>query len=113
MKYTLPRPPSVNGLFISAGKFRAKSPAYRMWIEQAEKHLLIQKIKVFQGPVAISLTIEDIGRGDLDNLYKAVSDLLVKHGVISDDNRPIVRKISMAWGAVKGCEVEIMPHEVG
>ncbi len=109
MKYQLPRPPSVNGLFISAGKFRVKSPAYRMWIEQAEKHLLIQRIKRILGPVSIALVVEDQGRGDLDNLYKSVSDLLVKHGIIEDDARLVVRKISMEWGAVSGCEVEIIP----
>ncbi len=107
MKYQLPRPPSVNGLFVNAGRFRVKSPAYRMWIEQAERHLLIQRVVRIPGPVHISLVIEDCGRGDLDNLYKSVSDLLVKHGVIEDDTRPIVRKISMEWGAVNGCEVEI------
>ena len=107
MIITLPRPPSVNGLFVNAGKFRVKSPAYRMWIEDAGKHLMIQRPKKLLGPVTVSIAVEDIGPGDLDNLAKSLLDLMVRHTVIEDDRREIVRAINMKWADIAGVMVEI------
>jgi crossover junction endodeoxyribonuclease RusA len=48
----------------------------------------------------------DKRKRDLGNLEKAVSDILVKMGVIQDDS--FIQKITLQWGkAPMGCRVEL------
>lgn len=44
---------------------------------------------------------------DLVNREKAVSDLLVHHGVIKDDS--LIHKILMEWAPIDGVDIELSP----
>lgn len=69
-----------------------------------------QKAKAIKGPVSIDYQVEDAGRFDLPNVEKALTDLLVTHGMIEGDGRDVVRKISMEWASdVSGCRVTVKP----
>lgn len=52
--------------------------------------LTMRKVRPFTVPVLLDMTITS-GKGfkedhDLSNLWKAIEDLLVSHGIIPDDN---------------------------
>lgn len=108
----LPFPPSTNALYANVrGKGRVKSERYRTWINAAGWDLAAQRPKsIGSGPYLISITLErkrDGRRRDLGNHHKAVSDLLVDHGIIPDDHHE--ERIEMAWSdAVTGCVVEVV-----
>lgn len=105
----LPRPLSVNGLYYNhrAGG-RAASRAHRVWRMEAMQEISAQRVqwpvKSILGPYRITITVER-SRGDLGNLEKCVSDVLVKMGVVRDDAD--AEEILLRWGKVKGCEVVI------
>lgn len=111
----LPRPPSLNGLFANrkkaAGrKGRKRTDAYTNWLDAAGWELIIQKPAPVLGQVRVAMAIEDEGRGDIDNLFKATLDLLVTHRVIEGDSRKYVREVSAKWcGHTRGCRVEVQP----
>jgi Holliday junction resolvase RusA-like endonuclease len=129
ISYDLPLPPSVNSMFANRGvkgafdearkanrigqarpAGRVKTASYREWRRQAGLHLLMQgPLQRIAGPVCIHVTITDRACGDLDNRLKAVLDLLVKHQIIEDDKKDIVRSIYMEWGDVSGARIEITP----
>jgi Holliday junction resolvase RusA-like endonuclease len=108
----LPKPPSVNNLHLNVrGRGRVKSPKYRAWIEEAGYAVAIARPAKLQGPVSINCEFEDKGSGDIDNFSKAVLDLLVRHQVIEDDRRSIVRRLNLSWSPeITGCQVTITPE---
>lgn len=110
---TLPYPVSVNAMFGQApGRQRFPTSTYRDWQERARDALRRQRPGRITGPVVLTLTVEDRGRSDIDNLNKGVLDLLVKEQVIEDDRRQIVRSICSQWGSANdGVRVEIAPVE--
>ena len=84
--YTLPIPPSSNNLY--AGKSRRfKTPAYKRWIEEAGWQLRDIKVRPVKGWYRLHIRLPVKMRGDNDNRHKALSDLLVRHGLTPDDNR--------------------------
>jgi Holliday junction resolvase RusA-like endonuclease len=106
MKLILPMPPSVNGLYRNVpGRGRVISGLYQRWKDAADGAVWTQETTVFKGPVALTITLEDRGRYDCDNKIKAVQDFLVRHGMIDDDDKRIVRRVTAQVGDVKGCEV--------
>jgi Holliday junction resolvase RusA-like endonuclease len=109
---TLPYPISVNAMFGQApGRQRFLTKEYADWRERATAALHRQKPGRLTGPVILTLTVEDRGRSDIDNLNKGVLDLLVKERVIEDDRRQIVRSVCTSWGSSgnDGVRVEITP----
>lgn len=73
-----------------------------------------QKPAKFDVEVSISIGIvaPDKRARDIDNLIKVVCDILVKAGVIKDDSRKYVRKVSAQWIASgPPCVVLIQPYE--
>lgn len=97
---TLPFPPSVNNLFINAGRKRIRSPGYRAWADEAGYQLNTQHPRTIKGPVTLRYEFQegqDNRRRDIDNLAKPVNDLLVTHGVIEADDNRIVRAIDLRW----------------
>jgi Holliday junction resolvase RusA-like endonuclease len=106
----LPYPPSVNNLFCNIpGGGRAVTERYKMWREMAARAVSPARARI-SGPVEIAMTFEKKpGRHDLDNLPKAVLDLLSYHRVIDDDDAKTLKKLTLQWGAVSGVEVEIVP----
>lgn len=84
---TLTLPPSTNGLFLSAGRRRVKTPEYRDWItENTWKVAAMEKPTAFPVHVRIKVCGKVNARRDLDNLIKPTLDLLVSAGVLPDDN---------------------------
>lgn len=107
----LPYPPSANGLFANvAGRGRVRSDRYRQWANAAGWQLVSQKPGKVAGRYVLALEVErrDRRKRDLDNLLKAVSDLLVQHGVIEADH--LAEHIHLAWGDVEGCRVTVAPY---
>lgn len=96
--YTLPFPPSVNGLFAGIQRRRI-SPRYRTWRKQAGLELMAQRARPIHGRVSIHVVLKapDKRVRDADNFFKAINDLLVKNGIIADDGETIVRSVSAEW----------------
>lgn len=81
----LPRPPSVNNLFVNVpGKGRIKSADYRNWIATAGWMLKAQRPASIKGGYRVLILVGPT-RADLGNCEKALSDLLQTHGVIEND----------------------------
>ena len=84
----LPFPPTTNNLFVNAGKRgRVRSQAYEMWLQLAGLRIKDSHRRNF-GHYALHICLKrpDKRRRDLGNFEKAVSDLLVSHGVVKDDS---------------------------
>lgn len=107
----LPFPPSLNNLFDNVPRLgRVSTSEYKAWKKAAEVELLMQLPRIATGPVEIEMTFQEKpGRRDIDNLPKAVLDLLVAQGVIGGDHNKIVRRLIAQWGDVAGVEVVIRP----
>ncbi|ANL71908.1 endodeoxyribonuclease RusA-like protein [Rhizobium phaseoli] len=83
----LPFPPSVNHLFMNVPRGgRVKTAKYRAWEKQADAAMPSGIVKL-QGEVIAVYTFgrPDRRRRDVANLEKAVSDTLVRWGVLEDD----------------------------
>lgn len=85
--FTVPVPPSTNNLFSNAGKLRVRAPAYVAWSIEAGLMLNRQKPGRITGPFAVTVALPAKLRGDIDNRYKAIGDLMVEHGITEDDAR--------------------------
>jgi len=93
VSFALPFPPSVNGLF--AGKERRyASRAYKAW--QAEAAPCVPG-RMVPGPYEIHMRFDrpDRRSRDLGNFEKAVSDLIVKRGLVIDDS--CCQRMVLAW----------------
>lgn len=93
VRLLLPTPPSTNNLFINrcgALAGRGKTVGYKLWLHEAG-WLIKQQLGAFSPPLVAGIVAVDIlaplnRRRDLDNALKALLDLIVKMGIISDDN---------------------------
>lgn len=112
----LPYPPSANNLFINARRGRAKSPRYREWEGRALDAIRTQLpvIHTIKGAyhLLIRMTAPDRRRRDLDNMTKAISDLLVTARVIADDCNAQVINLHRSADIIKGGAVEVIVSEV-
>ena len=112
---TLPWPPAVNNLFLNVGKRRIRAPRYDAWMLEAQAAVLQQRPGKIKGEFDVEMACErpDRRRRDLDGLFKAPMDLLVKMGVIEDDS--LAQDIRAYWviktPAKPGC-VRITLREV-
>jgi len=100
---TIGAPISANAMYTPSKKYgMVKSQKYREWIS-----LNLPRIKNIQKPTKFPIEIEIIvveGRGfttksDIDNIIKAICDLLVKAEIIPDDNTKFISK----------CEARFLP----
>ena len=112
IRLSLPFPPSVNNLFANGKRGRYKTPAYMAWCAEASigiKDSHRQQIAAYS--IAICLRRPDKRQRDLGNYEKAISDLLVSHGVIADDSG--CERLTMSWdhGQKDACVVLVMPAE--
>lgn len=91
--FTLPFPPSVNGLFAGKGR-RYCSKTYKAWKLAAQSFV---PAGLVAGPYTLELLFDrpDRRARDLGNLEKAVSDLLVERGLVIDDS--CCQRITLAW----------------
>lgn len=113
IRFKLPMPPTVNKLYANvAGRGRVKTKRYLTWIQAAGWALKEQKPAKVDGPYCLWLYCErpDKRRRDLANLEKAVSDLLVSHGVVGDDSE--CAELHLYWsGSGRDCIVHIEPAQ--
>jgi len=108
MIFNLPLPPSVNQLYFNRKGGRAKTKLYEDWITVARDALRKQKAIPIFGQVSIEYVISEKSRCDLGNHEKALTDLLVTHGILEDDSKDHVRRISLEWSPdVSGVHVRI------
>ena len=93
LTFTLPFPPSVNGLFSGKAR-RYASPAYKAWKAAARPHV---PGGLIAGPYSLDLVFDrpDRRARDLGNLEKAVSDLIVERGLVIDDS--CCERITLSW----------------
>lgn len=104
----LPFPPSTNNLFLNREHGRAPTRDYKIWQMDAGWALNKQHQKPIKGSVAVFCTFQEGRKADLDNLSKAVLDLLVEHQLIDGDGPSIVKSISLAFSEqVKGVCVRV------
>ena len=91
--FTLPFPPSVNGLFAGKSK-RYCSSAYKAWRKVAAPFV---PGRMIEGPYTLALVFDrpDRRRRDLSNYLKATEDLLVERGLVVDDS--YCEHITLAW----------------
>ena len=94
-RFTCPIAPSVNNLFVNRGgqlatrakgSGRVKGADYRRWLHDAGWTIKLQKPPPVAGLVAILIEAPLHRRRDLDNALKPCLDLIVKLGLIEDDN---------------------------
>lgn len=94
VRLVLPIPPSANNLFVNrGGKLhggRRRGIPYKLWLHEAQWAVKLQcglfVPPLFDGIVAVDILAPLNRRRDLDNALKALLDLLVRQGVIRDDN---------------------------
>lgn len=87
IRLNLPVPPSANRLHVYAGQGRrAISSDYRRWRHEAGWLIQARRPKhSIDGPYTLEIIVPQRLRGDVDNRAKPTADLLVEHGVTSDD----------------------------
>jgi Holliday junction resolvase RusA-like endonuclease len=110
----VPNPPSVNNLFVNApgGRGRFPSVRYKRWKKAASAHLQLsgEGAREIAQPVEVLFRIGSKSRADLDNHSKALLDLLVETRHLSDDNRKVVKRITLEWITGDMTLVEIYQH---
>ena len=116
LTFDLPMPPSVNAMFSNvAGRGRVKTKVYRAWIAEAGWMLVAQRNQ--QGPhrriddavrVEVDAYRPASRRRDLDNILKALLDLLTHTQTIKDDSQVV--EINARW-VDQGvpCTIKVMP----
>jgi crossover junction endodeoxyribonuclease RusA len=104
---TLPMPPSLNNIFVNVrGRGRVPSKKYCAWKKIAGWALIAQSPRKIDGPVTIAMRLaRPTANSDLDNRIKPLLDLLVIHGVITDDR--YVVEFTAKWADVDGAEITI------
>lgn len=104
-------PPPVNNLFSNgrsgAGRFPTKR--YTAWKKAAAAMLVGQwrPSRPISYPVSIVACVTHKSRSDLDNLLKAPLDFLVQQGILADDSKSIVKRITIEWADVAGITLYI------
>jgi Holliday junction resolvase RusA-like endonuclease len=105
-------PPSVNTLYVHVpGKGRTKTLDYRTWIRLSAAELALQRPEPFTSRVDIVIRIPEPVRGDVSNRIKAAEDLLVRTGVLPDDNGKHVRSCKAEFADVPRTEIIVTAIE--
>ena len=108
-------PPSVNNANTNARGFgRVPTARTKAWREQAGWELLGQKRRFIDGEVRVHMRIEEkLMKLDPDNSWKLILDLLVEHGIISDDGPKVVKSLYYdADQSIKGIVIHITPRHL-
>jgi Holliday junction resolvase RusA-like endonuclease len=114
MEIRLPFPVSINAMYLNnrgRGRGRIASPELRAWKEQAGWELHVQKPKPVTSRCEIRIDLDDTRQGDADSRIKCVLDVLVTAGVIRDDRKKYVKRVSIGWEKLTGCRVAILPED--
>lgn len=112
MEIRLPFPPSVNDMFgnnkTGKGRGRFRSPEYEAWKTEAGHMLNRQRLPRFPQRAIVIIDLDETRQGDCANREKAVTDLLVTHGILGGDSKKYVKRVSIGWEAVEGCRVKLL-----
>jgi Holliday junction resolvase RusA-like endonuclease len=125
--FTCSVPPGVNELYAnrktkafrtSSGRMkpgRMMTPKYAAWRKEAMQMLMIQRARPIKGRVDIDVYIDEASTSDardIDSCLKAPIDALVVFGIIQDDSKPFVRRVTAQWDNVpEGCRIVITEVE--
>jgi Holliday junction resolvase RusA-like endonuclease len=95
--FTLPTPPSTNGLFLNKpGLGRVKKGAYEDFIRRGVAAIRGQHVQPIPGHVVAIFGVERMAsNADIDNRLKSMLDTIVTAGVIADDS--LVTAIAVSW----------------
>ena len=95
--FTLPTPPSTNGLFLNKpGLGRVKKGAYEDFIRRGVAAIRGQHVQPIPGYVIAIFGVERMAsNADIDNRLKSMLDTIVTAGVIADDS--LVTAIAVSW----------------
>lgn len=111
IRLALPFPPSTNNLFSNGGKGhgRYRTPKYKAWEQLASLYIKdTHRASLGAYTIAIALKPPDNRARDLDNFVKALSDLLVAHGVVKDDS--YCRRLTVCWNTNMDEECVVILH---
>lgn len=114
LKIRLPeRPPPLSACYTDpAGRSgRVKTKRYRDWEKMCAPVLrrVVDREGMIEGKVRVEYRFErpDARKRDLGNLEKAMSDVLVKFGVIGDDSNIV--DLRLIWAGEEEAEIWIWP----
>lgn len=114
IRIVLPFPPSVNRLWRTSGSGGMyRSPKYTAWRKQALWNVQVQaKGRKVAGRYKLTVLVvrPDKRKRDLDNLFKAASDVLVEMQVIEGDH--LCEWLEARW-VESGPECEIVVEALG
>lgn len=105
-------PISVNAAYRNVPKIgRVKTTKYKNWQKDVGAQLSIQGLEKVCGEVEVSIFCRrpDKRKRDIDNLVKAVLDLLVAHNLIEDDRNVV--KVSAQWTTSEDIEGTLVLFE--
>lgn len=118
VNFTLPFPPSVNGLYFNLKKGgRVKTTRYQNWIKEATtqlnkqsygvRHVITPLTPLFKQPVEVSYVVgrPDKRTRDLSNTLKALDDIMVSYGILKDDS--LIHKFTAEWGEIDGVFITV------
>ncbi len=114
---SLPMPPPLSALYRNvSGRGRVKTERYKTWLRAAGNEVLATPIDR-RPPIVGRFTLTvlagrpDKRTRDLDNLLKAVGDLLQAHGLVENDG--LAESITVAWSRhveKRRIEVKVWPY---
>lgn len=103
----LPFPPTTNSLTGVHNGRKIKSKRYREW-EMAASRVYADLDEAVTGPYHLEITLvrPDKRARDVNNYDKAISDLLVTHGITPDDS--LMQSLTVCWSdAQEGPTVKV------
>lgn len=110
----IPMPPPLSACFSNVpGRGRVKSARYKLWAREANAEIYSQVLRLrrpdrsFDGDVKATFLIRrpDRRRRDLDNLGKALCDVLRSSAVLHDDSQIV--DLRFAWADVDAVEARV------
>lgn len=86
---------------------RASTKEYKAWQREAGWMIRQQHVPTITERVIISIHLDDKRQGDCANREKAVTDALVKYGVLQGDQKKYVKGVYIGWTGCTDCRVAI------
>jgi len=105
----LPVPPAMNGIAFGNEGLASRVKRYRSWQSAASWQVRLQEPRRVRGRVAVSITVEETARNDLESLVKAGIDLLCDLNLIDGDHRDGIREVHLRRDAARGMRIEVSP----
>lgn len=98
----LPKPMSLNNAYANVpGRGRVPTKALTAWKAEAAQLLACQRpLPRYDQPVWIRIWAGEVGvnaQQDTDNMAKLIIDAIKREGIIKDDNRKRVPKVTLEW----------------